>query len=353
MSLSMNQRSLQQKLGQQADLSKKAASLRTKEASKRKAAAEAQVAATRTTSESTRKLRARQADQALDAANKAAQDAAGLEVKGAKLVSEIGVLQVKIARQQLEDSAKTERQYRSDARRAELERRRLDNRISSIEVTGGTAFRPPTPRPEKLRVLMLSASADGGLRIGREQDRIRKAVERAVHRDYIEFDIRAAATPGDLVDGISRFRPHVVHFSGHSNEQFVEFEADEDTFNDGIVVTASAFANACAATQTPPVLVVFNSCGSERIADRVVAAGVAPLAIGMTGDVEDGDALNFAAAFYAGLTNGHDVESAFLQGKSQVGLLGGADEVPYLAVAVDVAASAVVLVNPGESTSVA
>ena len=35
----------------------------------------------------------------------------------------------------------------------------------------------PAPKPEKLRVLMLGASAEGDLRVGREQKRIRAAVE--------------------------------------------------------------------------------------------------------------------------------------------------------------------------------
>ena len=33
-----------------------------------------------------------------------------------------------------------------------------------------------------------------------------------------QVDVRPAATAADLLDGITRFRPHVVHFSGHSND---------------------------------------------------------------------------------------------------------------------------------------
>jgi hypothetical protein len=61
-------------------------------------------------------------------------------------------------------------------------------------------------KPEKLRVLILGAGPAGDLRVGREQKRIRAAVESALHRDLIELDVRPAATTSDLLDGITRFR---------------------------------------------------------------------------------------------------------------------------------------------------
>jgi hypothetical protein len=79
-------------------------------------------------------------------------------------------------------------------------------------------------------------------------------VEAALHRDQIEFDVRTAATPHDLLDGIAKFRPHVVHFSGHSGDQIIGFEENVDEHHDGDVVTADAFASACGArTRRRPV----------------------------------------------------------------------------------------------------
>lgn len=63
------------------------------------------------------------------------------------------------------------------------------------------------PRPERLRILMLASSADGDLRVSREQKRIREAVERARHGDHVEFDFRPSATTTDLLDGITGFGP--------------------------------------------------------------------------------------------------------------------------------------------------
>jgi hypothetical protein len=183
------------------------------------------------------------------------------------------------------------KQLRAD-RAAAADRQRVAERLATTEEKADRALRElAAPKPEKLRVLMLGASPEGDLRIGREQDRIRKAVEAALHRDQIEFDLRTAATPHDLLDGIAKFRPHVVHFSGHSGDQIIGFEENVDEHHDGVVVTADAFASACAATDTPPTLVVFNSCESAATADAIVQR-FAPLAIGMSGTIDDVDAIH-------------------------------------------------------------
>ena len=137
---------------------------------------------------------------------------------------------------------------------------------------------------------MLGASSEGDLRIGREQKRIRSAVESALHRDLVELDVRPSATTTDLLDGITKFRPHVVHFSGHSGEDLIVFEDEIDEHHAGVVVTAKAFAHAVAATDEPPLLVVLNACGSAAQIPLIVDE-VAPFAIGMSAEIEDGDGI--------------------------------------------------------------
>ena len=146
---------------------------------------------------------------------------------------------------------------------------------------------------------MLAASADGRLRVGPEQARIRAAVERALHRDLIDLDPRPAATLEDLQDGLSRLRPHVVHFSGHSSTSDLEFEKDVDEPHAlGDIATAAAFGQALAATDQPPQLVVLNSCNSAGLIDDLVAS-IVPFAIGMSDEIDDGDAIIYAARFYS------------------------------------------------------
>ncbi|MEV6218615.1 CHAT domain-containing protein [Nocardia sp. NPDC051833] len=188
------------------------------------------------------------------------------------------------------------------------------------------------PAVEKLRILMLGASPEGDLRITREQARIRKAVEAALHRDLIEFDVRLSATAADLQEGIAKFRPHVVHFAGHGADKLIQLERDLDEQHEGVVVTERALAAACAATDEPPKLVVLNACNSVATAQALVDH-FAPLAIGMRGSVADLDAMVFATSFYSSVANGHSVQAAFSAGKAGVDLQGGDHEAPYLAVA--------------------
>jgi hypothetical protein len=72
------------------------------------------------------------------------------------------------------------------------------------------------------------------------------------------------------MDGLTRFRPHIVHFSGHGNEQLVAFEQDVDARHaTHALVTATAFAQALSATDDPPLLVLLNSCDSAAQIDPV------------------------------------------------------------------------------------
>ncbi|GGK63678.1 CHAT domain-containing protein [Nocardia camponoti] len=214
----------------------------------------------------------------------------------------------------------------------------LDHTGAKYDVISGKttpAFRSSEPQVEKLRILMLGASPEGDLRITREHTRIRKAVETALHRDLIEFDVRLSATASDLQEGIAKFRPHVVHFAGHGGEKLVALERDLDEQHEGVAVTESAFAAACAATDEPPKLIVLNACDSDATAAALVEH-FAPMAIGMQGSVDDVDAMIFATSFYSSVANGHSVWAAFSAGRAGVEMQGGDHEAPCLAAAVGI-----------------
>ncbi|MER5718704.1 CHAT domain-containing protein [Streptomyces sp. NPDC002132] len=192
---------------------------------------------------------------------------------------------------------------------------------------------------------MLGAASEGDLRVSREQARIRKAVERALHRDLVELDVHPAATTEHLLDGLTRFRPHVVHFSGHSDTDLIVFEQDLDEPHEGAIVTDQAFANAIKATDDPPLLVLLNSCHSAAQIKNLVET--VPFAIGMADEIGDGDAITYAARFYAAVADGQSVRAAHNLGRAAVELAGLPDhELPTLACASDVDPSTTFLVKP-------
>ena len=350
MSASQYRRQLESKRKQRIAAEKKAGECRAKETGKRTAAAKARMGAGKAASDATRSSKLREAGRAEDAAAAAGKEAGRWQDKASSYAKAEADLQSKLAKAEQSEADAAERRRQRDqqqaARRAAAETSALERRMSQTEAIVDTALRElPIPKQEKLRVLILGAASGGDLRVGREQKRIRAAVESALHRDYIELDVRPAATTGDLLDGITKFRPHVVHFSGHSDDDLIEFEDELDENHEGVIVTARAFAAAVKATDDPPLLVLLNSCNSAAQIDNLVEQ-VAPFAIGMADEIEDGDAIVYAAQFYAAVANGQSIKSAHLSGQAALELAGlSGTELPTLAWAHDVDPATAVLVR--------
>ena len=336
---------------QRIDADSKAGSYRAKEAAKRAAAAKATAAAQRSKSAGTISSKLREAERCEREANAAATESARWQKKAAEYAKQEADLQAKLARAEQQEASRAEQQRKREQelsqRLAAAESTRIRQRLQATEARVHEVLRVlPQPKPEPLRILMLGASSDGGLRIGREQKRIRAAVNSAELRDCVELDAHPAATAEDLLDGLARFRPHVVHFSGHSGIDSLEFEKDRDDLHEeGQVVTATAFASAIAATDTPPILVLLNSCDSAAHIDALVER-VVPFAIGMTDEIDDGDAIIYAARFYANVANGQSIQSAHLAARASLELAGlSGAELPRLANAPDVDPATAILVK--------
>lgn len=342
---------LERKRNQRVQAEKKAGEHRIKESKKRAEADKARQDAEKATNTATQKSKQNRASQRYKEAASAGIEANRWEVKASEYRKKESDLQTKLAKaERTEADAADRRRKREEAaaaRRAAAERSEIAALFNRTEQAVGEAMRElRPPKAEKLRVLLLGASSEGDLRVGREQKRIRTAVESALHRDLIELDVRTAATAQDLLDGVTKFRPHIVHFSGHSNEDLIVFEHEEDAPHHGHLVTARAFLNAIAATDEPPLLVLLNACKSAAQINELVKE-VVPFAIGMTDSVEDGDAISYAAQFYASIANGQSVRSAHLAGRATLELAGleGA-ELPTLASATGVEPADAILVKP-------
>lgn len=351
MSSEQLRRQLDSKRRKRVEAEKKVGEFRRTEARKTEDAAKAMRSAGRTSSDTTRKSKLRTASRRGEEAMKAGAKAAEWQMKAAALLKDESKLIERVAKAEQDERAKEERARQRERlaseREAVAELGRVSIRLDATESTVAEVLRElRQPKPEPLRILMLGSSAAGDLRIGREQDRIRAAVRGALHRDYVEFEGRGAATVNDLLDGITRFRPHVVHFSGHSAEQVIAFEEDIDVNPTEHVVSAEAFATAMAAPDEPPLLILLNSCHSAAQLERLVT-GAVPFAIGMSDAILDGDAINYAAHFYAALANGQSLLAAHRTAQAALQLAGLRDpDLPLLAHADDVDPSVAVLVSP-------
>lgn len=357
MSASQYRSQLERKRKQRVDADKKAGEFRSKESSKRAESSKARLAASKSKSESTVRSKLREVERKDKEAEIAGKEATRWQGKAAGYSKEESALMSKLERAERSEADAAERRQKREQQLADrkivAERSVFESRLAVTERNVSHALRQlPSPKAEKLRVLILGASSDGDLRVGREQKRIRAAVDSALHRDQIELDVRPAATTADLLDGITRFRPHVVHFSGHSNTDLIVFEDERDEPHNGVIVTAHAFARAIKATDQPPLLVVLNSCKSAAQTDSLVA-DVVPFAIGMADSIDDGDAINYAAQFYAAVANGQSINSAHLSGQAALELAGlGGAELPTLAHAADVDPTITILVSPLDGSGV-
>ncbi|WP_280344961.1 hypothetical protein [Nocardia neocaledoniensis] len=352
MSANQYRSQLNNKRKQRVDAEKKAGEFRTKESKKRAEAAGARLAASKSKTDSTVTSKLREAERKDKEAETAGKEAGRWQLRASTYAKSEADLQAKLAKAEKSEADAAETKRKREEQRAQRlaagQQTALESRLTNTESAVEHVLRRlPAPKPEKLRVLILGAAGEGDLRVGREQSRIRKAVDAALHRDQIEFDVRSAATPLDLLNGLSRFCPHVVHFSGHSDDDFLVFEQDTDDPNSGVDVTAGAFARAIQATDTPPLLVLLNSCNSAAQIDDLVE--VVPFAIGMADEIDDGDAINYAAQFYSSIADGQSINSAHLSGRSALELAGlsGAD-LPTLQWAPDVDPSVTILVKAME-----
>ncbi|MBG6057800.1 hypothetical protein RCH16_000998 [Cryobacterium sp. MP_M5] len=349
MSASMYRGQLERKRKQRVDADKKAGEYRSKESKKRAEAGAARSAASKSKSTSMVQTKLRDAERRESEAAAAGKEAGRWQSRAAGYAKEEAALAGKLVKAELSEANTAEQRRKRDQQQAAVARASVERRLVHTEQSVTQAIRElRPPKPETLRVLILGASSEGDLRVGREQKRIRAAVESALHRDRITLDVRPAATTADLMDGITKFRPHVVHFSGHSNEDLIVFEDERDEPHEGVIVTARAFAAAIRATDDPPLLVLLNSCRSAGQIDALVQ-DVVPFAIGMADEIDDGDAISYAAQFYAAVANGQSIHSAHLSGQAALQLAGlnGAD-LPTLAWSEGVDPAATLLVRPAE-----
>ncbi|MGC5346962.1 hypothetical protein [Streptomyces sp. DT171] len=328
----------------------KVGNFRKKEAEKRGKAAKDRQSAEKASSASIRQSRLRSAQRHEDDANKAARDAGTWSGTAAKLSKEAADLSSRLAKAEQNERAaadKARQREQEQARRlAAGSQRQFESRLSAAEGQVQTVMKElRAPKPEKLRILLLGASSAGDLRVGQEQERIRGAVESSTHRDLVDLDAHPAATADVFLNALTRFKPHVVHFSGHSAHDLIAFEKGEDGFHEHAIVSADAFASAINAVDDKPLLVLLNSCHSAAQAAKLV--GIVPFAIGMSDSIGDVDAITYAARFYASVADGQSVQGSHLLSQAAIAMNGlPGHALPTLACAANVDPSTAKLVTP-------
>ena len=179
-----------------------------------------------------------------------------------------------------------------------------------------TVVRRSLKNRKHLDVLYLTANPRGDLRVEAEVNQVQQEVRGSKLRDNIDVHYRPAANLDSLIQGLNDLAPAVIHFSGHGNESGVGTDDAKSARPAGKQVSFELLAKAIAATDTPPQVIVLNSCKSAGAKKSFFPPAKAIVAMGDS--IGDLAATAFAAKFYAAIAAGQSLNSAFAQGKVAV-----------------------------------
>jgi hypothetical protein len=280
-----------------------------------------------------------------------------LSTKLGRLASDLAAAEASLDREVKATARRDEDARKAAARRAEQEdvRRRQAEKRHAQDIARISQPRPtvhyvhevrtiPTPKPEILRVLYLTANPKMDLRTEVEVHDVQQAVQATTHRDLIEITYKPAATPEDLLNGLNDIRPHVVHLSSHAGGAAVIFDNASVDTPEGRKVTFDLLAKALGATGDPPVLLVLNGCDTLDGAEVLLES--TPVIIAMATEITDLAASVFATRFYAAIASAQPVGAAVRQGSVALEFAGtGEGRQPSLLARDDVELDELVLVK--------
>lgn len=172
----------------------------------------------------------------------------------------------------------------------------------------------------RIRILFLAAnpSDTSPLRLGEEIREIEHALRLTEFRDRFEIEQQWAVRVSDLQDHLLRYRPDIVHFSGHGSAASELILEDHHGYSKP--VSPLALSNLFRTLRDNIKCVVLNACYSE-IQAQAIAEHI-DCVIGMNKAIGDQAAISFATAFYRGLGYGRDIATAFALGIGQIDLQG-------------------------------
>jgi hypothetical protein len=204
-------------------------------------------------------------------------------------------------------------------------------RISDVHQAIGATEDGEILEPGPVRVLFFGANpaSTSRLRLDQEVKAIEQALRASRLADRFELEQSWAVGDRDLQDGLLRYRPDIVHLSGHGSEEGrVVLEPEPGVRDLGASggppgaedPRIAALGRLFAATGGGIRCMVLNACHSlasaEAIAEHVGCV------VGMSEAVSDSAATRFSWAFYNALGYGRSVKEAFELASAQIAMGG-------------------------------
>ncbi len=197
---------------------------------------------------------------------------------------------------------------------------------------------------DRIIILFLAANParTGKLMLDEEIRAITEKIYASEFRDRLRVESYWAIRPDDLLQSFNRYKPHIVHFSGHGSQAGELILVDSNRSPKS--VSTQALKALFTTLKDNIQVVILNACYSRPQAEAITE--VINCAIGMNDAIGDEAAIIFAASFYRALGFGRSVREAFDQGKVALLLEGIPEEyTPELLVKAGINPSQIVLVS--------
>lgn len=177
-------------------------------------------------------------------------------------------------------------------------------------------------KKKHLTVLYLVANPtpSSQLRVDVEIRKVQEAIRGSKFRDNVTVEYRPAANLSSLIDGLNDHRPQIVQFSGHGDQSGIATDNAKVRKPAAKFLSFDLLAKALSATDTPPQIVILNSCESSGAKKSLLSSkdSGTKIVIAMRTSVTDVAATVFARRFYAAIAAGQSVKAAFDQGRVAV-----------------------------------
>jgi hypothetical protein len=172
-------------------------------------------------------------------------------------------------------------------------------------------------------ILFLAANPKGTsqLRLDEEMREIDAGLQRAQRREQFVLQQRWALRPRDVQRALLDYHPEIAHFSGHGGGG-AGLVLEDETGTPKLVDT-EALAALFELFSDRLECIILNACYSKVQAEAI--ARHVPYVIGMSQEIGDTAAIEFAVGFYDALGAGKSVEFAYKSGCVNIRMAGVAE----------------------------
>src|SRR5215831_12934043 len=181
-----------------------------------------------------------------------------------------------------------------------------------------------------IRILFLSANPSDTqkLQLVEECNDIDDKLRVAEYRDQFDIVQRHAIRIDNLIYILLRFKPEIVHFSGHGSEEGALVFQNSDGNAQEVPPRALTDLFRIVNKDKDIRCIFLNACYSEPQAEAI--SDYVDCVIGMSQGVTDTAARQFAAAVYQALGFGKSIKDAFDLGIVQLGFSRSDEHIPKL-----------------------